>query len=367
MATFNSYDEQTNPCPVYKTSTELRHKMPFMLEVSAAALQQKIRDFQEFKTNYFSKTRKKTIGRCGFKKKLARQSYRLPNQKFKLDVANQQIALEKIGKVRVVVDRNSKKDCSYRSVTISRDRYNCYFVSVLVDELVEPTTTSTGKSVGIDLGLRTYVTLSTGEKIENPRWLRENQAKLRTLQKHLSRKVKGSSRREKCRRRVAALHWKIANQRKHFHHVLAMRLVKEFDHIGIEDLRVSNMVRNHNLSKSISDAGWSQFATFLKYKAAWENKIVQPVDTFFASSKLCSVCGTKHKDLEMKDEHWTCTICRTLHDRDYNAAINIERESLRTAQGVACALRTQSRCKTSSLLEATCCEAPKKPGIHSFL
>lgn len=337
VATFNSWDKDTNPKPSYQTSTEMRHDLEWMLEVSAASIQQKEIDFRTFRKNFFSKSRKIRMQRCKFKNKFAKQSFRLPNPKFNL--RENTIRLEKIGHVKIVIDRRPKKDCKFLSTTVSRDKVGKYFVSVLVEEDIKTKFKPTGKSVGIDLGLKHFATLSTGEKVENPRWFRESQARRRKAQKNLSRKKKGSTRYNKCKLKVARIHSKIASQRKWFHHQVSLDLVRNFDFVGIEDLNVKGMMKNPKLAKSISDAGWSQFVSFLRYKSDWNRKVVQEVDRFFPSSKLCGECGTVYHELKLDDREWTCTACGCLHDRDTNASRNIEIEALKifSAQGVACA------------------------------
>ena len=337
VATFNSWNKETNHTPRYQTSTEMRHELVWMQEVSAAAVQQKEIDFKTFRKNFFSKDRKAKIRGCQFKSKFNKQSFRLPNQKF--DLEENTIRLEKIGHVRVVIDRRPPKDCKYMSVTVTRDKTGKYFASVLVEETIQPRFLSTGKSVGIDLGLKHFLTLSTGEKVENPRWFRESQARLRKAQKNLSRKKMGSARYDRCKLRVARIHSKTTNQRRWFHHQVSLDLVRRFDFIGMESLNVAGMKRNRCLAKSVSDAGWSQFVSFVGYKAAWECKVVQGVDRFFPSSKLCGACGAINQELKLEDREWVCTSCGCLHDRDHNASSNIEVEALRVfrAQGVACA------------------------------
>lgn len=338
VATFNSWNKDTNPNPVYQTSTEMRNQKEWMKEVSAASIQQKEIDFKKFRKNFFSNKKKKNIGRCKFKNKFDKQSFRLPNQKFELE--ENTIRLEKIGRVNAVIDRRPPKNCKYMSVTITRDKTFKYFASVLVEEEIKQKFESTGKSVGIDLGLKDLIIISSSEKIENPRWFRENQAKLRTVQKNLCRKTKGSTRYKKCKLKVARVHAKTANQRRWFLHQVSSDLVRDYDFFGIETLNVDGMKRNHKLAKSISDTAWSQIVSFIKYKSYWNNKVVQEIDRFFPSSKMCGDCGAINHDLKLKDREWICTTCGCLHDRDLNASRNIEVEALRlynSAQGVACA------------------------------
>ena len=337
VAVFNSWDKETNPSPIYQTSTEMRHELEWMREVSAAAVQQKEIDFKVFKRNFFSKTRKTKIKGCKFKSKYDKQSFRLPNQKFELEEST--IRLEKIGSIPVVIDRRPPVGCKYMSVTVTRDKTHKYFVSVLVEEDIQPKFEPTGKTVGIDLGLKHFITLSNGEKIKNPRWFRESQARLRKAQKNMSRKKQGSSRYKKCKLKVARIHSKVASQRRHFHHQVSLDLVRGFDFIGVENLNVAGMKKNSKLAKSISDASWSQFVSFVKYKADWNCKIVQEIGTFYPSSKLCRDCGAINHELKLNDREWVCVSCGVLHDRDVNASGNIEDEALRifSAQGVACA------------------------------
>jgi len=222
---FNSYNKESNPTPVYQSSTEMRSEFDWMKEVSAAALQQKEIDFKTFKKNYFSKNRKSRIGRCAFKKRTSKQSFRLPNQKFTF--GNHHIRLEKIGWVKMKVDRRPNKNCKFLSVNISKDSSGKYFASVLVEvdeEIPSKPTIQENLTVGIDVGLKDYATLSTGEKIDNPRHLRKTEQKLARAQRRLSRKVKGSQNRDKQRRKVARLYEQVTNQRNDFLHKLTMFL-----------------------------------------------------------------------------------------------------------------------------------------------
>lgn len=343
VAAFLSYSKE-NPNPVYKSSTDLRSENDFLKEVSAAALQQKQRDFIEFKKQFFSKNRKKKLRKPRFKKKgKCRDSYRLPNQKFKF--LNHSIVLEKIGEVEMIVDRRPQKNCKFLSVTISKDKAGAYFASVLVDEPQSKIYPKTGEKIGIDLGLKKLATLSNGESFENPNFLRKSQAKLKHLQRIFSRKRKGSRRFIKMKHRIARCHKKITNQRSWLHHHISNSIVKRFDFIAMEKLKVGNMLKNHRLAKSISDAAWSSLVEKINYKAQWHNKEFIQVDTYYPSSKVCFECKSVNKELKLSDREWTCKCCGATLSRDYNAAKNI------LAQGVACALRTQSEGKTLSSTE----------------
>jgi putative transposase len=181
--------------------------------------------------------------------------------------------------------------------------------------------------VGIDLGLTTFATLSTGEKIDKPKYLHRSERRLKIRQRRLSRKVKGSKHRNHARQPLAVLHEKVANQRKDFQHKLSRNLVDRFGSISFESLNVNGMLKNHKLAKAISDAAWSQFVGFCEDKAGWAGGQVLRVDRFFPSSKLCSDCGEKNHRLTLNIRQWVCLNCGVIHDRDENAAINILKQT----------------------------------------
>jgi putative transposase len=319
VANFNSYGTEEYQEKYSEKEIKSNPDLFFLKDVSAASLQQKRMDFNETKSQFFNKTRKVKLGRMKFKKKSNKQSYRLPNQKFKLDQDNSLIQLEKIGKVKVVLDRKIKGD--FRSVTVSKTPTNKYYVSILVKTSVN-LLPSTGNMVGIDVGLKDLFILSNGIVANNPRWFRESQSKLAKAQKHLSRKKRGSARYEKQRLKVARIHEKIANQRSYFTHNMSSSLIKNFDVIVTEDLNIAGLKKT-NLGKSISDAGWSEFIRQLDYKSQWYGKIFVKIDRFYPSSQICSSCGHKDGKKSLDIREWTCSNCGIKHDRDLNAANNI--------------------------------------------
>ena len=321
-ANFNAYG--TDAYVERLTEKKLKENNDFLSEVSSTALQQKNRDFVETAKQFFNKTRKTKIGRMKLKKKnSSRESFRLPDTtRFKLNQETKTIRLEKIGFVPVVLDRAIPTDADYRSVTVSKTPTGKYFVSVLVKINVD-LLPSTGKSVGIDLGLKDLFIFSNGDVVNNPRWYRESQSKLAKAQRHLSRKQKGSKRYEKQRIKVAKVHEKITNQRKHFLHRMSSALVREFDFIFSEDLNVDGMRKTMNLGKSVSDAGWGEFIRQLEYKSQWYGKTFFKIDRFYASSQICSSCGHKDGKKDLNVREWTCSNCGTHHDRDLNAATNV--------------------------------------------
>ena len=326
VANFLSYNKETNSNPEFKTSTELRNEIEWMQEVSAAAIQQKELDFKEFKKQLFSKSRKNKIGFPKFKKKSNRQSYRLPNQKFK--IINDKIQLEKIGKVKFIKDRDFPEFYKFLSVTVSKNSSGQYFISILIEQEINYKS-KTSKECGIDVGISAFSTQSDGIEVDNPKYFSKNQAKLKRLQQHFSRKQKGSNRRNKCKIKIAKLHQKIANQRQWFLHSYSTYLIDNYDTIFIEDLDVKGLVENKQLSKEISDVSWSEFFRMLQYKADWYGKEIIKVDRYYASSKTCG-CGVKNENLKLSDRVWTCSSCFSINDRDLLASQNILKEGRRS-------------------------------------
>ena len=213
------------------------------------------------------------------------------------------------------------------TVTVSRDAAGRWFVSVLVEETIEPYPAA-GPVVGIDAGLTSLLTLSTGEKVANPRHERRDRERLAKAQRALARKQKGSANREKARVKAARVHTRIADRRKDFLHKLSTRLVRENQAVVIEDLSVRNMVRNHSLARAISDAAWSDLRNMLEYKCEWYGRELVVIDRWFPSSKTCSACGHLAAKMPLGVREWTCASCGTRHDRDVNAAINIRAAGL---------------------------------------
>ena len=298
-----------------KKVTALRKEFPFLEETSAVALQQTIRNQEAAFSNFFKKRAKYPT----FKKKHANQSFRLIDNAFRLK--NNRFFIAKVEEpIKVRWSRPLEGVPS--SCTISRNSSGQYFVSFCFETEIDSLPES-NNAIGIDLGLTHFAVLSTGEKIKPAKALRRHEARLKRYQKVLSRRQKGGCNRNKARSKVARVHQHIANIRHDFLHKLSTRLIRENQSIALEDLNVSGMAKNHKLSKSISDASWSTFVGFLKYKAEWYGRKIQQVSPWFPSSQLCSCCGFRSGKKPLSVRSWTCEQCNTFHDRDINAAINI--------------------------------------------
>ncbi len=242
------------------------------------------------------------------------------------------LVLSKIGRVAVRWSRSL--ECTPKTVTISREADGYYVCFSCANVPAQPLP-ATGQETGIDLGLESFATLSSGERIFNPRCYRKAERRLKTAQRRVSRRKKGGARRRKAVTLLAKAHLVVKRQRQDFHHKVALRLVQENDRIYHEDLQTANMVKNHHLAKSISDAGWSQFLSILAAKAAYAGRRVVAVPPAY-TSQMCSGCGVLvKKGLSVR---WhLCPECGTSLHRDHNAAKNIERAGLALRGGVAVA------------------------------
>ena len=292
----------------------------WLAAVPATALIQTLRDLDRALTNFFAK-------RAQYPRiKKRRHGGKLRFQ----DVSaakwrKGQLALPKFGRLRLAeaLPKSSKP----KTMTLTCDAAGRYFVSFSVEVKIEDLP-STGRTIGVDLGLKHLATLSNGEKVAAPKKYAGRLRYLKRQQRALARKQTGSKRREKQRRRVAKAHANVAQARNYEIHQLTTRLVRDYDVIAIEDLNVKGMSRGF-LSRSMLDAAFGEFIRQLTYKAAWYGKQVIKIDRYFPSSKLCSACGHKLQELKLSVRSWRCPECGALHDRDENAAINIETEGLR--------------------------------------
>lgn len=261
-----------------------------------------------------------------FKSKHGKQSIQYPQNVKRIEDC---LRLPMIGDVKAVFHREIEG--KIKTVTVSLNKSGQYFAAILFEDGKDkPEANTNGKAIGIDLGINHFAITSDGSKFDNPRWINKHERNLKIKQQQLSRKQKGSNNRNKSRKKVTRVHNKIANCRSDFHHKLSCRIVNENQVICVENLAVFNMVKNRKLSKAISQVGWGQFCTMLKYKAENEGKIYQDVDRFFPSSKTCNVCLNQVDSLPLEVRQWDCKNCGTKNiDRDVNAAKNIRDEGLR--------------------------------------
>jgi putative transposase len=315
----------------------------WLREMHAQSLQQALRDLDSAYQHFFRRARKGEKKK-GFPKFKSRKTdpprFRMP-QDVRLDRSF--VAVPKIGLIRAIVHRPLSG--VMKGATFKREACGHWYISLVVEQHIAPKVDRPVVShIGIDVGLKSLAVLSTGDVIDNPRWYRTQTRKLRRAQKALSRKVKGSRNRGKARIMVARLHQKTRNQRNDFLHKLSTDLIHKGDLVSIEDLNVRGLAKT-KLATSVLDASWGMFRSMLTYKADRADSHLIAIGRFFPSSKTCGACGLVKTDLTLSDREWRCT-CGVHHDRDLNAARNIDREGLRLFEQIVAAgcVETQNAC-----------------------
>jgi putative transposase len=304
---------------------ELKKEYPWLSEAFSQSLQTTVRNLGGAFQNFFNgKTKFPT-----FHKKGRHDSFTCP-QKFRLEEERSIVFIPKVGEVKIRVNKRFRRQKHIKgeicSITVSRV-CGIWYVSILTEREAEDKPISHKKSVGIDVGIKEFAFLSNWQSVEKPEYYREYEAQLARVQRGLSRKQKHSKNWYQQLKRVHRIHNKIANSRRDFLQKESTKIVNHYGIICLEDLNIKGMVKNHNLAKSISDAGWGAFTNMLDYKARWGHKTTVYVPRFFPSSQICSKCGSR-KIMPLKLRTYICEDCGAIIDRGYNASCNIEQKGL---------------------------------------
>ena len=317
----------------YPTPAKYKEKYPYLKEVDSLALANAQLNLEKSYKNFL---KNKDFGFPKYKcKSNPVQSYTTNNQNT-IYIKDKHIKIPKLKSLVKIRMHREIKDL-IKSVTISKNSLDYYFISILCEEEIEELPKA-NKNIGIDLGIKEFATMSDGTKAANLKFTKEYEKRLKREQRKLSRRrrlAKSSNRKlsesknyQKQKKRVAKIHNKIRNKRKDFINKLSTEIINSHDIICIEDLNIKGMLKNHKLARSISDVSWSEFGRQLEYKADWYGRTIVKVPTFYPSSKTCSKCGNVKKELLLSERTYHCECCGIKIDRDYNASINILRKGL---------------------------------------
>ena len=305
----------------------------WLQEHNTKILKQSIIDCLDAYSRFF----KNNNGFPKFKSKHNKQSCRFPLEAIskKQDFSKKLINLSSLKNLKFktsdkYINYLIKNQSNIRSATLSKNKSGEFYLSILIDgDLLRTLDSPKNFSIGIDLGIKDFVITSKGQTFENLKLIRNNQKKLSKLQRQHSRKKKGSKNKEKARKRLASFHQRLVNIKENYLHKVVNHLLNENQVICMEDLNVSGMMKNHKLARSIQELSLFRFETILKYKSNWYSRNIINIDRFYPSSKTCSDCGYINNELKLSDREWICTDCGVIHDRDLNAAINMEQEGLK--------------------------------------
>jgi putative transposase len=308
-----------------KSLTELKNELIWLKEINSQSLQSSLRNLDIAYNRFFKKIAKFPR----YKKKNDKQSFHIPQF---LEIKDNKLSIPKFKK-DIDINLHRKIEGKILNGTITKSATGKYYVSITC-EVEYNELSPTNSSVGVDTGIKNIAILSDGTKYENIKCFRKSLKKLKYEQRQLSKKIKGSGRKEKQRKILASIHEKVANKRKDHLHKISTDIIKKHDVICVEDLAIKNMIKNHKLAQALSDASLGMFYDMLSYKASWNHKTIVKIDRFFPSSKMCSKCNWIKQELTLDVREWTCVCCGTTHDRDINASKNILFQGLNELSGL---------------------------------
>lgn len=303
-----------------KQLTDLKKDLPWLSEINCQSMQIEFQNLDSAYKKFFT-----GAGFPKFKNKHRHKSYDCTSG---LKLIDGRLKIPKI-KETIKVSFSRQIEGKIKRATISKTPTGKYFASILVDDGIDSPKKKKivkSKTIGIDLGLKDFLITSEGEKVANPKFLKEKIERLKVLQRRASKKQKGSNNRKKANLRVAKMHEKIANKRTDFLQKLSTKLVSESQATSfcVESLAVKNLIKNHKLAQAISDVSWSEFIRMMEYKCEWSGKNLIKIDRFYPSSKTCFDCKSINENLSLSDRTWVCEKCGVTHDRDINASKNIK-------------------------------------------
>jgi len=325
----------------------------WLKEINSQSLQSSLRNLDSSYMRFFRKQTKFPR----FKSKYDRQSFKIPQS---VSLKENQLIIPKF-KDGIKINLHTEFNGEILFATISKSATGKYYVSLTCQVQHKPFD-KTGSEVGIDTGIKDLAILSDGTTYENIKVLKNNLKKLKYEQRQLSKKVKGSSSRNKQKQKLAITHEKITNVRKDYLHKVSTEIVKSHDIISVEDLAVKNIMKNHKLAHVMSDVSLGTFYSMLEYKCEWNDKQFVKIDRFFPSSKTCSKCGWINQDLTLNIREWTCPSCNEKHDRDFNASKNILKQGLKILSGSGIESDTKQK-----QVEALLLDKSMKPETHQLM